>query len=215
MARAALEGKGPRRWPQKRLDRRSEGVAKAVGGGNCPLHMPLKLAPAVREAVAGPRLGTLGRGWVGNPPPPPSNASLHMTRVNCVLLCHFMTPPPPRHAHVMARSARHTHTHAQTRARRCDLAEGIPTAICSRRPHKHTCARAAVRCVHWHTTERCRITCAPEGARSHSSLAKGVVCPAEFPSRWGSHSGRVLSIAVSARTADPQRSSSPQTGTRR
>eukprot|EP00670_Eutreptiella_braarudii_P021862 CAMPEP_0174349268 /NCGR_PEP_ID=MMETSP0811_2-20130205/5969_1 /TAXON_ID=73025 ORGANISM="Eutreptiella gymnastica-like, Strain CCMP1594" /NCGR_SAMPLE_ID=MMETSP0811_2 /ASSEMBLY_ACC=CAM_ASM_000667 /LENGTH=48 /DNA_ID= /DNA_START= /DNA_END= /DNA_ORIENTATION= len=31
--RDALEGKGPQRRPQKRLDRRLEEVAKAVGGG--------------------------------------------------------------------------------------------------------------------------------------------------------------------------------------
>ena len=37
--RDALEGKGPQRRPQ--LDRRLEEVAKAVGGGYCPLEMPL------------------------------------------------------------------------------------------------------------------------------------------------------------------------------
>ena len=52
MARDALEGKGPQRRPQKRLDRRLEGVAKAVAGGNCRLQMPWKLALAVRETVA-------------------------------------------------------------------------------------------------------------------------------------------------------------------
>ena len=62
--RAALDGKGPWRRPQKRLDKRLEEVAKAVGGGYCRLHMPLKLAFAVRETVAGHRLGTVGRGAV-------------------------------------------------------------------------------------------------------------------------------------------------------
>ena len=67
--RDALEGKGPQRWPQKRLDRRSEEVAKAVGGGYCQLQMPLGLALAVRETVAGHRLGaTEGAG--GAPPLP-------------------------------------------------------------------------------------------------------------------------------------------------
>ena len=42
--RDALEGKGPQRRPQKRLGRRLEEVAKAVGGGYCRLQMPLKLA---------------------------------------------------------------------------------------------------------------------------------------------------------------------------
>ena len=62
LARDALQGKGPQRRPQERLDRRLEEVAKAVGGGYCRLQLPLKLALAVREAVAGHRLR--------NPPPP-------------------------------------------------------------------------------------------------------------------------------------------------
>ena len=53
LSRDALEGKGPQRRPQKRLDRRLEGVAKAVGGGYCRLQMPLKLALVVRKTVAG------------------------------------------------------------------------------------------------------------------------------------------------------------------
>ena len=73
--RDASEGKGPYRWPQQRLYRRLEEVAKAVGSGYCWLQMPLKLAPAVRETVAGHRLGTL-EGEGGHLPPPPSNASL-------------------------------------------------------------------------------------------------------------------------------------------
>ena len=35
------------------------GVAKAVGGGYCRLHMPLKLALPVWGTVAGHRLGAL------------------------------------------------------------------------------------------------------------------------------------------------------------
>ena len=71
--------KGPRRQPQKRLDRRLQEGAKAVGGGYCRLQMPLKLALAVRETVAGHRLGA-PRGMEGAspslpmhpcPPPPP------------------------------------------------------------------------------------------------------------------------------------------------
>ena len=64
-----MEGKGPQRRPQKRLDRRLEEVAKAVGGGYCRLQMPLKLALGVRETVAG---------QAGRPggTSPPSNASL-------------------------------------------------------------------------------------------------------------------------------------------
>ena len=36
--RVALEGKAPQRRPRKRLDRRLEEVAKAVGGGYRRLH---------------------------------------------------------------------------------------------------------------------------------------------------------------------------------
>ena len=54
-----LEGKGPKRRPQKRSDRRLEEVAKAVGGGYCRLQMPLKPALGVRGTVAGHRRGAL------------------------------------------------------------------------------------------------------------------------------------------------------------
>ena len=86
--RDALEGKGPQRRPQQRLDRRWEEVAKAVGGGYCRLQPPSKLALGVRETVAGHRLGALeGGGGLaqglgmegGGVTSPPSNAS----------------PPPP------------------------------------------------------------------------------------------------------------------------
>ena len=61
--RGAVEGKGPRRRPQKRVDRRLEEVAKAVGGDYCRLQMPLRLAFGIRGTVAGQRLGALeGRG---------------------------------------------------------------------------------------------------------------------------------------------------------
>ena len=63
--RDALEGQGPRRRPQKRVDRRLEEVAKAAGGGYCRLQMPLNLALGVREAVAGYTLGALDRGRGG------------------------------------------------------------------------------------------------------------------------------------------------------
>ena len=57
--RDAFEGKGPQRGPQRLSDSRLEEVAKAVGGGYCRLQMPLKLALAVKETVAGHRLGAL------------------------------------------------------------------------------------------------------------------------------------------------------------
>ena len=68
--RGALEGEGPQRWPQRRLGRRLEEVAKAVGGGYCRLQMPLRLALGVRGTVAGHRLGAL-EGGRGVPPPLP------------------------------------------------------------------------------------------------------------------------------------------------
>ena len=54
-----MEWEGPRRRPQKRLGRRLQEVAKAVGGGYCWLQMPLRLALAARETVAVHRLGAL------------------------------------------------------------------------------------------------------------------------------------------------------------
>ena len=72
--RDALEGNAPRRRPQKRLDRRLEGVAQAVGGGYCRLQSPLKPALAVRETAAGHRLSALE----GGGDPPLSNASLEV-----------------------------------------------------------------------------------------------------------------------------------------
>ena len=63
--------------PQKRFNWRLEEVAKAVGGGCCRLQMPLGLALAVRETVAGHRLSapwSIGGG--GGATFSPSNASL-------------------------------------------------------------------------------------------------------------------------------------------
>ena len=56
----ALEGKGPRRRPRRRLGRQLEAVAEAVGGRYCRLQMPLRLALDVRGTGAGHRLGPWG-----------------------------------------------------------------------------------------------------------------------------------------------------------
>ena len=69
--RDALEGKGPHWQPQRRFDRRLEGVAEAVGGGYCRLQTPSKLALAFRGTVARHRLGALEGGGGGDPPPFP------------------------------------------------------------------------------------------------------------------------------------------------
>ena len=66
--RDTLEGKAPRRRPQRRLGRQLEEVAKAVGGGYCQLQMPLSLALGVRGTVAGHRLGALEKGGGGTSP---------------------------------------------------------------------------------------------------------------------------------------------------
>ena len=68
VARDAFEGKGPQRWPQRRLGRRLEEGTKAVGGGYCRLQMPLKRALAVRETVAGHWLDALEGGGGYLPP---------------------------------------------------------------------------------------------------------------------------------------------------
>ena len=80
-ARDVVEGKGPQRRPQKRLDRRLGEVAQAVRCGYYRLQMPLRLTLGVRGTVTGHRLGALEGGGL---PPLPSNASL--------------SPPPPRAA---------------------------------------------------------------------------------------------------------------------
>ena len=72
--RVALEGKGPQRQPQQRLDGRLEEVVKAVWGGYCRLRMPLRLVLGVGGTAAGHRLGALEGGGGGTSPP--SNASL-------------------------------------------------------------------------------------------------------------------------------------------
>ena len=70
LGRDALVGNGPWRLPQKRLDRRLEEIAKAVGGSCCQKQMPLKPALGVRETVAGHRLGGGGtEGGRGYLPP--------------------------------------------------------------------------------------------------------------------------------------------------
>ena len=75
----SLEGKAPQRRPQERLDRRSEEIAKAVGGGYCRLEMPLEL----ELSVWGHWLGMGLAHWKGDPPPPPpSNASLSITSLD-------------------------------------------------------------------------------------------------------------------------------------
>ena len=102
----ALERKGRQRRPQRRLGRRLEEVAEAVGGGYCRLQMPLKPALAVRGTVAGHRLGAVeGGGFLpplvqGDTPPPPVVASCFNTSPGEMLLRRsFRGIPPPRVPH--------------------------------------------------------------------------------------------------------------------
>ena len=69
VGRGAVEGEGPQRRPRRRLGRRLEEVAEAVGGGYCRLQTPMKPALAVGGTVAGHRLGALDGG--GTTPPFP------------------------------------------------------------------------------------------------------------------------------------------------
>ena len=87
-ARDALEGKRPRRRPQRWLERRSEEVARAVGGGYCRLQMPLKRALAATETVGGHRPGA-PEGGGGVPPPLPTHPWAMRTHAHSA-----RTPPP-------------------------------------------------------------------------------------------------------------------------
>ena len=56
------KGEGPPRRPQRRLGKRLEEVAKAVGGGYCRLQMPLRLAlGGCRVFLCFPALFFLGK----------------------------------------------------------------------------------------------------------------------------------------------------------
>ena len=80
-----IRREGIQTWSQRRVDRRLEGVAKAVGGGYCRLPMPLSMALAIERQWLG-----VGRApWRGEEVPTPlSNASLGQGAV-------WWTPPRP------------------------------------------------------------------------------------------------------------------------
>ena len=69
-ARDALEGKGPQRPPQRRLDRRLEEVAKAVGGRLLSVTNASDVGVCRQKTVAGHTLGALEGGGGYLPPPP-------------------------------------------------------------------------------------------------------------------------------------------------
>ena len=123
--RDALEGKGPQRRPQQRVDRRWEEVAKAVGGGYWRLQMPLRLARAVRETVAGHGQGAL-EGGGGGYLPPPSNAPLldpHPPARDFRRLDGPSPPPPGASSSLVAPWASNT---AETKLRNVSAARSLP-----------------------------------------------------------------------------------------
>ena len=88
---------GPRRGPRRRLGRRLEEVAKAVGGGYCRLQMPLRLALGVRGTVAGHRLGALEG---DRKPVTKRSAHAHVPMRVCggTITCHYGRGPCSRTA---------------------------------------------------------------------------------------------------------------------
>ena len=92
----ALEGKGPQRRPHKRLGRRLEEVAKAVGAGYCWLQMPSRLPLGVRETAAGHRLGALDRrggGGGGGLPHTPGPSTPTRTGPHALAMLHHASAP--------------------------------------------------------------------------------------------------------------------------
>ena len=85
-----MQSKGPRR----RLGRRLEEVAKAVGGGYRRLQMPLRLALGVRGTVGGRRLSALERWGGGGSDLPPSDASLGTPPAHPPPCACPSSPPP-------------------------------------------------------------------------------------------------------------------------
>ena len=92
--RDALDGEAPQKRPQRWLDRRLEEVAKAVEGGYCRLQIQLNPALAVKEPVAGHRLGTREGGGVPPPfqcvPAPPLAPTPQALRALSGGLCRHM-----------------------------------------------------------------------------------------------------------------------------
>ena len=94
--------KGPQREAQKRLDRRLEEVAEAVGGGYCRLQMPLRLALGVRGTVAGHRLAWRGGsnlsdaslGGAHPPTPPIPGGGVRNHKRVCVPQIGLQPPAP-------------------------------------------------------------------------------------------------------------------------
>ena len=93
--RDASEGEGPPRRPQRRLDRRLEEVAKAVGGGYQSVTNAIE-AGACRQGEAGRRLGALH-----GVPPPPLQCIPEGGRVNLLGLRAPVTVLQPRHGHTV------------------------------------------------------------------------------------------------------------------
>ena len=62
VSQGCIRREGTQRRPRRRLDRRLEEVAEAIGGGCCRLQLPWKPALGVTGTVAGHMLGALEGG---------------------------------------------------------------------------------------------------------------------------------------------------------
>ena len=121
-----IRREGTSEAPQRRVDRRLEEAAKAVGGGYFWLPMPLRLALGVRGTLA------LGIGWgpcVWGGCPPASNASLTVAAFHGGGLVLGMDPPPPPKTCSANRKCT-THTRHRTRVR-TRVPVGLPWSCCS------------------------------------------------------------------------------------
>ena len=159
--KGALEGKGPERRPQRRLGRRLEEVAEAVGGGYCRLQMPSKPALAVRGTVAGHRLGALEGGGLPMPPPPPARALLSKV-LPCAASSLCLLQPLPSALRPEARR------HSPTDFSACPLRprrgpDGPPMSPCSTSPRPPTLRACTSRARPWAIAATARRSALPPG----------------------------------------------------
>ena len=148
-AQGSIGREGTSEAAPKRLGRRLEEVAKAVGGGYCRLQMPLRLALGVRGTVAGRRLGALEGGGVPSPPfqcipapapHPPHNRDIVITRA-----CHgrrgkggVCPPLPPPKKKILLRTSYGTRrTNPGPPEKGSGRGSPIPTSATTAAPESH------------------------------------------------------------------------------
>ena len=91
--RVAVEGKGPRRRRQNRLDRRLEEASKAVRGGYCRLQMPLSWHLASGRQWLGIGWAPGREGGLPLTPPPPHCIPARTGNWVPLCLCHVNEGP--------------------------------------------------------------------------------------------------------------------------